>query len=127
MVGKILVVEDNELNQALIRDVLEYYGHEVIEAGNGAEGIERARECHPDLILLDIQMPVMDGFATIGALRNDPIPGLKKIIALTSFAMRGDRERIMAAGFDGYLTKPIDTRKLPQMVREWLGEEGEGG
>jgi CheY-like chemotaxis protein len=126
MARKILLVEDNELNRILIRDVLEYYGYEVIEAANGAEGVERAREHPPDLIFLDIQMPVMDGFAAIGTLRSEPVPGLAKIIALTSFAMRGDRERIMAAGFDGYLTKPIDTRELPRMVREWLGEEGEG-
>lgn len=124
MARKILVVEDNELNRILLRDVLEYYGYEVTEAVNGAEGIERAREYGPELLLLDIQMPVMDGFAVIGALKNEPVMGMKKIIALTSFAMRGDRERIMAAGFDGYLTKPIDTRKLPQLVREWLGEEG---
>ncbi|MFA7348321.1 MAG: response regulator [Desulfurivibrionaceae bacterium] len=126
MARKILLVEDNELNRILLRDVLEYYGYEVIEAANGAEGVERARKHSPDLIFLDIQMPVMDGFAAVGVLRNEPTPGLAKIIALTSFAMRGDRERIMAAGFDGYLTKPIDTRELPRMVREWLGEEGKG-
>lgn len=126
MAGKILVVEDNELNRILLKDVLEYYGYEVAEAVNGAEGLERAREYPPDLLFLDIQMPVLDGFAVIKALRNDPVPGIRKIIALTSFAMRGDRERIMAAGFDGYLTKPIDTRELPHMVREWLGEEEAG-
>lgn len=126
MAGKILVVEDNELNRILLKDVLEYYGYEVAEAVNGAEGLERAREYPPDLLFLDIQMPVLDGFAVIKALRNDPVPGIRKIIALTSFAMRGDRERIMAAGFDGYLTKPIDTRELPHMVREWLGEEETG-
>ncbi len=126
MAGKILVVEDNELNRILLKDVLEYYGYEVAEAVNGAEGLERAREYPPDLLFLDIQMPVLDGFAVIKALRNEPVPGIRKIIALTSFAMRGDRERIMAAGFDGYLTKPIDTRELPHMVREWLGEEETG-
>lgn len=126
MAGKILIVEDNELNRILLKDVLEYYGYEVTEAVNGAEGLKRAREYSPDLLFLDIQMPVMDGFAVIRALRNDPVPGIRKIIALTSFAMRGDRERIMAAGFDGYLTKPIDTRQLPHMVREWLGEEETG-
>ena len=126
MAGKILVVEDNELNRVLLKDVLEHYGYEVTEAVNGAEGLRRAREHPPDLLFLDIQMPVMDGFAVIRALRNDPVPGIRKIIALTSFAMRGDRERIMAAGFDGYLTKPIDTRELPHMVRQWLGEEEAG-
>lgn len=126
MAGKILVVEDNELNRILLKDVLEHYGYEVTEAVNGAEGLERARAHPPGLLFLDIQMPVMDGFAVIRALRNEPVPGLGKIIALTSFAMRGDRERIMAAGFDGYLTKPIDTRELPHMVRAWLGEEEAG-
>lgn len=127
MARKILVVEDNELNRTLLRDVLEHYGFEVIEAGNGAEGIARAREHAPDLILLDIQMPVMDGFAAMEALKNEPVPGRRKIIAFTSFAMQGDRERIMAAGFDGCLTKPVDTRQLPRMVREWLREEGGEG
>lgn len=127
MAKKILIVEDNELNRILLKDVLEYHGYEVTEAVNGAEGIERAREHLPDLLFLDIQMPVMDGFAVIGALRNDPVQGLKKIIALTSFAMQGDRERIMAAGFDGCLTKPIDTRQLPRLVRGWLGEGGQEG
>lgn len=119
---KILVIEDNDLNRTLLRDVLEYYGYEVTEAANGAEGIDRVRESPPALILLDIQMPVMNGFTSIGVLRSDPVLGGTKIIALTSFAMKGDRERIMAAGFDGYLAKPVDTRALPQQVRQWLGD-----
>lgn len=124
MARKILVVEDNEMNRTLLRDVLEYYGYEVTEAVNGTEAIDRAREHRPDLILLDIQMPVMNGFTAIGLLKNDPTLGRTKIIALTSFAMKGDRERIMAAGFDDYLAKPVDTRALPQRVRRWIGEEG---
>jgi two-component system, cell cycle response regulator DivK len=120
MSKKILVVEDNDQNRILIRDVLEYYGYAVIEASNGAEGIARAREHLPDLILLDIQMPVMNGFAAIGALWDDPVTRGIAVIALTSFAMKGDREKIMAAGFHGYIAKPIDTRVLPNMVREFL-------
>lgn len=119
---KILVIEDNDLNRTLLRDVLEYFGYEVTEAANGAEGIDRVRESPPDLILLDIQMPVMNGFTFLGILKEDPALGGTKIIALTSFAMKGDRERVMAAGFDGYLAKPVDTRALPQQVRQWLGD-----
>lgn len=119
---KILVIEDNDLNRTLLRDVLEYFGYEVTEAANGAEGIDRVRESPPDLILLDIQMPVMNGFTSLGILKEDPALGGTKIIALTSFAMKGDRERVMAAGFDGYLAKPVDTRALPQQVRQWLGD-----
>jgi CheY-like chemotaxis protein len=127
MARKILVVEDNDLNRSLLRDILEYHGYEVVEAADGADGLARARSFCPDLILLDIQMPAMNGFAVIGALKEEPGLAGTKIIALTSFAMKGDRERIMAAGFDGYLAKPIDTRALPKLVGTWLGEEGEDG
>ena len=127
MARKILVVEDNDLNRSLLRDILEYHGYEVTEAASGAEGVDLARERHPDLILLDIQMPRMNGFAVIEALRKDPALARMKIIALTSFAMKGDRDRIMAAGFDGYLAKPIDTRELPKLVGAWLGENGADG
>lgn len=120
MAKKILVVEDNEMNRTLLRDLLEHYGYEVAEAVNGADGIELARKHHPDLILLDIQMPVMNGFSSMEVMKNDQALCGTKIIALTSFAMKGDRERIMAAGFDGYLAKPVDTRALPGLVKEWL-------
>ncbi len=123
MARKILVVEDNDLNRSLFRDILEYRGYEVSEAASGAEGVDLARERHPDLILLDIQMPCMNGFAVIAALRKEPALKRAKIIALTSFAMKGDRDRILAAGFDGYLAKPIDTRELPKLVGMWLEEE----
>lgn len=120
MAPKILVVEDNDQNRALFRDVLEYYGYAVIEAADGAEGLARAREHLPDLILLDIQMPVMNGFAALHALRDDPVTRGSRVIALTSFAMKGDREKIMTAGFHGYVAKPINTRELPDLVREFL-------
>ncbi|MCL4456186.1 MAG: response regulator [Nitrospirae bacterium] len=114
---KILIVEDNEKNRVLIRDVLKYYGYEVIEAVNGEEGIKAAKEKMPDLILMDIQMPVMDGFAAMQALRKDPATKGIKIIALTSFAMKGDKEKVMDAGFDDYIAKPVDTRELPRMIQ----------
>lgn len=120
MSKKILVVEDNKKNRILIRDVLRYYGYEVIEAENGAEGVKMAKEHLPDLILLDIQMPVMDGFKALKILKDMPETRNIKVIALTSFAMAGDREKILHAGFDDYLSKPVDTRKLPLTVKQYL-------
>ncbi|MCL4476616.1 MAG: response regulator [Nitrospirae bacterium] len=123
MSKRILVVEDNERNRILLRDVLRYYGYEAIEADNGAEGVKKAREHLPDLIFLDIQMPVMDGFAALKIMKNIPETRNIKVIALTSFAMIGDKERILGAGFDDYISKPIDTRKLPLIVKQYL-EDG---
>ena len=120
MSRKILVVEDNEKNLILIRDILRYHGYDVYEACNGEEGIRKAKECVPDLILMDIQMPVMDGFTALKALKEMPETKNIKVIALTSFAMAGDRGKIMQAGFDDYISKPIDTRQLPEMVKRYL-------
>ena len=123
MSAKILVVEDNELNRKLIVAVLTYHGYEALEAGDGAEGVRAAVEHTPDLILMDIQMPVMDGMTAVSILKNDPRTMGIKVIALTSFAMKGDRERFMAAGFVDYITKPINTRELPEIVKKYAGSE----
>jgi two-component system, cell cycle response regulator DivK len=123
MSHKILIVEDNVNNRSLFRDILVYHGHEVSVAADGMEGVALARELKPDLILMDIQMPGMDGMTAGGILKGDPATCGLKIVALTSFAMRGDQEKILAAGFDGYLSKPINTRELPGLVKRWL-EEG---
>ena len=120
MPHKILIVEDNEKNRVLIRDILKYYGYEVIEALNGEEGVKAAKKEMPDLIVMDIQMPVMDGFTATQALKSDPVTKGIKIIALTSFAMKGDKEKVMDAGFDDYIPKPIDTRNLPRMIQGLL-------
>jgi len=120
MAKKILIVEDNEKNRLLIKDILLYHGYEVIEAENGKEGVRMAKGYLPDLILMDIQMPVMDGFTAIKMLKDDPATKNIKIIALTSFAMKGDRGSIMGAGFDDYIAKPFDTRKLPGMVKRYV-------
>ena len=117
MPHKILIVEDNEKNRVLIRDILKYYGYEVIEALNGEEGVKAAKKEMPDLIVMDIQMPVMDGFTATQALKSDPVTKGIKIIALTSFAMKGDKEKVMDAGFDDYIAKPVDTRELPRMIQ----------
>jgi len=123
---KILIVEDNEKNRTLVKDVLEYHGYEVIEAGNGKEGIKIAKENNPDLILMDIQMPVMSGYDAIKILKNNPETKDIKIIALTSFAMKGDKEKIMDEGFDDYIAKPIDIRRLPELVKEALEVKNKG-
>lgn len=119
---KILIVEDSENNRRLIRDVLIYHGYEIIEAGNGKEGIKMAKAHKPDLIFMDIQMPVMNGYEATKALKNDPDTKHIKIVAVTSFAMLGDREKILEAGADDYIAKPIDTRELPERVRKLLRE-----
>jgi two-component system cell cycle response regulator DivK len=117
MPKKILVVEDNEANRILMRQILMYYGYEVLEATDGVSGLEMARERMPDLILLDLQMPVMGGFAVIRELRKTPELSKLKVVAVTSFAMKGDREKALEAGFDEYVTKPIDTRKFVELVK----------
>lgn len=119
----ILIVEDNENNRTLLRDLLSFRGYEIAEASDGQEGVALARKLLPDLILMDIQMPGMDGMTARDILKSDPVTSGLKIIALTSFAMQGDREKFLAAGFDGYLAKPIGTRELLDLVRQWLKEE----
>jgi two-component system cell cycle response regulator DivK len=122
MAEKILVVEDNEQNRILVRQVLAHHGHEVLEAADGLTGLAMARAHLPALILLDIQMPVMNGFMVIRELRNDPELRKIKVIAVSSFAMKGDMEKALQVGFDEYVTKPIDTRKFPELVKQVLTE-----
>ncbi len=119
----ILIVEDNSQNRLLMVDILQAHGYEVLEAKEGEEGIRLARLHRPKVILLDMQMPVMDGLEAARRLKADPETRSIKILAVTSFAMKGDRERILAAGCDEYMAKPIDTRKLPALVKR-LTEEG---
>jgi len=123
MSAKILIVEDNEKNRILIRDVLEYHGYQVIEAVDGEAGARLARMLRPDLILMDIQMPVMDGLSAAKSIRSDPATKGIRMIALTSFAMKGDKERLLEAGFDDYIAKPIDTRALPELVKKNIENE----
>lgn len=118
--AKILLIEDNAPNRLLVKDILEFRGYSVIEAVNGREGIMAAGEYKPDLIFMDLQMPVMDGFEACRQLKENPQTKHLKVIALTSFAMKGERERVLASGFDGYIPKPIDTRDLPLKVKKFL-------
>jgi CheY-like chemotaxis protein len=122
MTEKILLIEDNEQNRILMRQILGRQGYDLLEATDGLTGIEMARAHRPALILLDIQMPVMNGFMVIRELQNDVELRKIKVIAVTSFAMKGDREKALQAGFDEYVTKPIDTRTFPELVKQILTE-----
>lgn len=123
MPEKILIAEDNEVNRKLLRDILRYHGYDVIEAVNGVEAVEMAKEHMPDLILMDIQMPVMNGYEAIKTLRKDPVTKKIRIIAVTSFVMKGDKEKALEAGADEYICKPIDTRELPGIVKKIVEAE----
>lgn len=116
----ILIVEDNERNLKLLRDVLGARGYSTMEARSAEEALERARVEPPQLVLMDIQLPGMDGVAALRELRALPQTAAVPIVAVTAFAMKDDRDRLLAAGFDGYLKKPIDTRELPGIVDSYL-------
>jgi two-component system, cell cycle response regulator DivK len=120
MKQRILIIEDNPSNRLLEKDILEFHGYEVLEAEDGQAGIEMAKKYKPDLIIMDIQMPVMDGITAGKIILGDPDTKDIKMIAVTSFAMSGDKDRIMAAGFDHYIAKPINTRELPDLIKELL-------
>jgi CheY-like chemotaxis protein len=113
---KVLIVEDNERNLKLVRDVLGYAGFEVLEARDAEAGIELARVRAPDVVLMDINLPGMNGFEALAALRADARTASIPVLAVTAYAMKDDRARILAAGFDGSLEKPLDVRALPGRV-----------
>ena len=117
---KILIIEDNALNMLLVSDLLDLEGFQVVEAADAESGIDLARECVPDLILMDIQLPGMDGLEATRMIRNDPQLGEIPIVALTSHAMQGDDARALDAGCTGYLTKPINTRTFIDDLRQYL-------
>ncbi|HEY3177150.1 MAG TPA: ATP-binding protein [Candidatus Polarisedimenticolia bacterium] len=118
----ILVVEDNQLNAKLVRRVLQSCGHRVVEARSGREAMEKARASRPDLILMDIQLPDMDGLEATRSLKADPITRCIPTVALTAHAMKGDDERARLAGCSGYIAKPIDVARFPAMVEEFFKE-----
>lgn len=115
---RILVVEDNEKNMKLFRDILVASGYRTLEATSGTEAVDMASEHTPDLVLMDIQLPDLDGVQALERLRANASTATIPVLALTAQAMHGDRERFLAAGFDGYLSKPVDVRELIRTVRE---------
>jgi two-component system, cell cycle response regulator DivK len=118
----ILVAEDNLVNRELMREILESRGHEVIEACDGQEALDKLEQSSPDLVLLDIQMPVLDGYAVLQKIRGNNRFAALRVLAVTAYAMHGNREQVLAAGFDGYLSKPIDIAVLTKELREFLGQ-----
>jgi two-component system, cell cycle response regulator DivK len=114
----ILIIEDHEKNLKLVRDLLQVKGYQTLEAATAELGIELARRHTPQLILMDIQLPGMDGVAALSQLKADPTTAHIPVIALTAFAMEDDRERFCSAGFDSYLVKPINIRELLEVVRD---------
>jgi two-component system cell cycle response regulator DivK len=123
---QILVVEDNEKNMKLLRDVLQAMGYRVLEATNGGRAFDLATEHVPDLVLMDIQLPDVNGVEVLGRLRSDEHTASIPVLALTAQAMQGDRERFLAAGFDGYLSKPVDVVALVETVKQHCDRRGSG-
>ena len=116
----ILIVEDNEKNRRLVRDVLQFKGYETIETETGEEGVELARSRQPALVLMDIQLPGMDGITALKLLRQDPATRGIRVMAVTASAMTQDRQTILAAGFDAYQSKPINVKGFLEAVQELL-------
>jgi two-component system cell cycle response regulator DivK len=120
MTKLILVVEDQEDNRQILRDLLVNAGYEIIEAENGVDALATAAARRPDLILMDIQLPQLDGYEATRRLKADPALRTIPIIVITSYALSGDEEKARAAGCDAYMTKPFSPRKVLAKVREYL-------
>ena len=117
----VLIVEDNELNMKLFHDLLEAHGYDIIGTRNGVEALELARKHRPDLILMDIQLPGIDGYEVTRRIKADPALRAIPIIAVTSYALSGDDQKALAAGCDAYVTKPFSPRALLAKIRGFLG------
>src|SRR6266851_607855 len=120
---RILIVEDNDQNLELVHDLLQVSGYRTLEAVNATDGVALAAAHHPDLILLDVQLPDSDGVTALNVVRARPELVLTTVVALTAFAMREDRARLLAAGFDGYISKPIEIRPFLEQVQQFCSRE----
>ncbi len=120
MRATVLVVEDNEDNRALVAKVLGYAGYRVVAAASGEEALELVARGPPDLILMDLNLGGMNGFEATRRLKEDPASARVPVVALTAYAMVGDRERALEAGCDGYIAKPVDVRRLPEQVETFI-------
>jgi two-component system cell cycle response regulator DivK len=124
--AKILYIEDDFRNRLLVQRILVAYGYTVVEAENGTDGIRLAQEVDPDLILMDINLPEMDGYEATARLKKiDKLAGVP-IIAMTANVMKGDREKTLEAGCDGYIQKPIDVDQLPEQIEKFLAAKAKG-
>jgi len=118
--SKVLIAEDNPVNRELLRELLETRGYAVVEACNGQDALRQIEAARPDILLLDLGMPVMDGFTTLRHIRENPALATLPVLAVTAYAMQGDRDKIIAAGFDGYLPKPVNASALIQEMERLL-------
>jgi CheY-like chemotaxis protein len=116
----VLIAEDNAVNRELLRELLEMRGYTVVEACDGEEALSMIEQAQPDLLLLDIGMPVLDGFAVVGKIRENPGVAQLPVVAVTAYAMQGDREKILSAKFDGYLSKPVNSQALAEELDRLL-------
>jgi CheY-like chemotaxis protein len=122
---KVLIAEDNAVNRELLRELLEARGYTVLEACDGQEALHMIEQALPELLLLDIGMPVLDGFAVVRRIRENPRLALLPVVAVTAYAMRGDREKILNSGFDGYLSKPLNPSALTEELDRLLAKSGQ--
>ncbi|MGA7382682.1 MAG: response regulator [Terriglobales bacterium] len=120
--NKILIAEDNPVNRELLRELLESRGYSVTEASNGQEALRSIEQSRPDVLLLDLNMPVLDGFGAVRKIRENPSLASLPVVAVTAYAMQGDREKVLTSGFDGYLSKPIQSRLLFEELDRFLGK-----
>jgi CheY-like chemotaxis protein len=118
--ARILIIEDNPANLELMRYLLQSFGHTVLTAADGEIGVEMVRRERPDLVLCDVQLPKLDGIGVARAVRSDPDLRLVPLVAVTAFAMVGDRDRLLRAGFDGYLPKPITPETFLNDIETFL-------
>jgi len=116
----VLIAEDNPVNRELLRELLEIRGYTVSEACNGQEALAMVEQSPPNILLLDIGMPLLDGFAVVRKLRENPRFTSLPVVAVTAYAMQGDREKVMRSGFDGYLSKPVNSSSLVQELDRLL-------
>jgi CheY-like chemotaxis protein len=121
--SKVLIAEDNPVNRELLRELLETRGHSVTEASDGQQALKQIDESYPDILLLDLDMPILDGFATVRRIRENPAVAKLPVLAVTAYAMQGDREKVLSSGFDGYLSKPIQSRLLFEEMDRFLGNQ----
>jgi two-component system cell cycle response regulator DivK len=122
MPKKVLIVEDNELNMKLFHDLLQANGYDTVQTRNGTEALALARQHHPDLILMDIQLPEVSGLEVTKWLKDDDELRSIPVVAVTAFAMKGDEERIRAGGCEAYIPKPISVTKFLETMRQFLGD-----
>jgi len=117
---KVLIAEDNGVNRELLRELLEARGYAVLEACDGQQALHMIEQTQPDILLLDIGMPVLDGFAVVRKIRENPRLATLPVLAITAYAMQGDQEKIMKSGFNGYLSKPVNARSLAEELERLL-------